>query len=173
MNALSEKIHRIKESITSDLEKKGVLIDLDGPEETISEVLNLNVFTGQLEEFVASGVLAPDSHDVITLWDTLEHVVDPLGLMQSVATVLKPGGFVFLTTLNMDSSRARREGKAWHFFRPPKHLHYFSEKTLKMLLEKAGFEVLLDDDFRKDVVLLGAVRPTPPAGVFSQGNDST
>ena len=53
LNALSEKIHRIKESITSDLEKKGVLIDLDGPEETISEVLNRNdLASGPLNEAI-------------------------------------------------------------------------------------------------------------------------
>ena len=42
---LSEKIHSIKESITSDLANKGVLIDLDDPEETISEALNRNDIT--------------------------------------------------------------------------------------------------------------------------------
>jgi hypothetical protein len=51
---------------------------------------------------------------------------------------------------------SRKQGESWHFFRPPKHLFYYSELTLKRYLKNAGLVVRLDDDFRKDLVVIGA-----------------
>ena len=36
--------------------------------------------------------------DVIVLWDVLEHVNDPVQFIQSIATLLKPGGQLFIDT---------------------------------------------------------------------------
>jgi 2-polyprenyl-6-hydroxyphenyl methylase/3-demethylubiquinone-9 3-methyltransferase len=38
--------------------------------------------------------------DVITCLELLEHVPDPLSIIQAAATLLKPGGHVFFSTLN-------------------------------------------------------------------------
>ena len=38
------------------------------------------------------------SFDAITLWDFIEHDVDPTGTMRRVHTLLKPGGHIALTT---------------------------------------------------------------------------
>ncbi|HAK11542.1 MAG TPA: hypothetical protein DCO78_05775, partial [Chitinophagaceae bacterium] len=34
----------------------------------------------------------------IVLWDVLEHVNDPVALMQSIQRLLKPGGYLFIDT---------------------------------------------------------------------------
>lgn len=42
----------------------------------------------------------PASFDVVTCMEMLEHVPDPLSVIQSCAKLVKPGGHVFFSTLN-------------------------------------------------------------------------
>jgi 2-polyprenyl-6-hydroxyphenyl methylase/3-demethylubiquinone-9 3-methyltransferase len=43
---------------------------------------------------------APSSFDVVTCMEMLEHVPDPASVVQACATLVKPGGWVFFSTLN-------------------------------------------------------------------------
>lgn len=43
---------------------------------------------------------APNSFDVVTCLEMLEHVPDPAAVIQACATLVKPGGLVFFSTLN-------------------------------------------------------------------------
>jgi 2-polyprenyl-6-hydroxyphenyl methylase/3-demethylubiquinone-9 3-methyltransferase len=43
---------------------------------------------------------APDSFDVVTCLEMLEHVPDPAQVIQSCAELVKPGGHVFFSTIN-------------------------------------------------------------------------
>lgn len=42
----------------------------------------------------------PAQFDIITCMEMLEHVPDPLSIMRSLSTLLKPGGELFCSTLN-------------------------------------------------------------------------
>ncbi|MCD9026930.1 bifunctional 2-polyprenyl-6-hydroxyphenol methylase/3-demethylubiquinol 3-O-methyltransferase UbiG [Luteimonas sp. BDR2-5] len=42
----------------------------------------------------------PGSFDVVTCMEMLEHVPDPAAILQACATLLKPGGQLFVSTLN-------------------------------------------------------------------------
>lgn len=42
----------------------------------------------------------PQSYDVVTCMEMLEHVPDPLSVIQACARLVKPGGHVFFSTLN-------------------------------------------------------------------------
>lgn len=42
----------------------------------------------------------PETYDVITCMEMLEHVPDPLSVIRSCAKMVKPGGHVFFSTLN-------------------------------------------------------------------------
>lgn len=42
----------------------------------------------------------PGSYDVVTCMEMLEHVPDPHSIVQACATLVKPGGHVFFSTLN-------------------------------------------------------------------------
>ena len=48
------------------------------------------------------------SFDVVTCLEMLEHVPDPASVVQSCARLVKPGGYVFFSTIN-------RNPKAWLF----------------------------------------------------------
>ncbi len=43
---------------------------------------------------------SPASFDVVTCMEMLEHVPDPASVVQACATLVKPGGWVFFSTLN-------------------------------------------------------------------------
>ena len=48
----------------------------------------------------ALAIEQPASFDVVTCREMLEHVPDPASVVQALATLVKPGGWVFLSTLN-------------------------------------------------------------------------
>ncbi|HJV75599.1 MAG TPA: bifunctional 2-polyprenyl-6-hydroxyphenol methylase/3-demethylubiquinol 3-O-methyltransferase UbiG [Noviherbaspirillum sp.] len=54
-------------------------------------------------EMVSAEQLAarePASYDVVTCMEMLEHVPDPASVVQACATLVKPGGHVFFSTIN-------------------------------------------------------------------------
>lgn len=42
----------------------------------------------------------PNSYDIVTCMEMLEHVPDPAAIVQACATLVKPGGHVFFSTIN-------------------------------------------------------------------------
>lgn len=98
--------------------------------------LQLPVVTGTLQQ----AALPADHFDVITLWDVIEHVPDPVPLLTEAARVLKPGGRLVLTTGDLGSAYAQRHGEQWHLMTPPWHLTMFSRATLARAAARAGLK---------------------------------
>ncbi|KNH10272.1 3-demethylubiquinone-9 3-methyltransferase [Candidatus Burkholderia brachyanthoides] len=57
------------------------------------------------EEIAAEALAArePGSYDVVTCMEMLEHVPNPAGTVAAGATLVKPGGWVFFSTLNRNA----------------------------------------------------------------------
>ncbi len=91
------------------------------------------------EDFLDAS-LEPESADVVVIWDTIEHLPRPDLTVDKVARVLRLGGFLFLTTGDIGSVLARLRRVKWRLIHPPTHLHYFSRRTIAMLLENAGLQ---------------------------------
>lgn len=85
--------------------------------------------------------LTAASFDLVTLWDVLEHVVDPAAVVEKCAEVLRSGGLLALNTPNVDSLIARSMGSRWPLLLP-EHLYYYSPDSLEALLTRSGFRVL-------------------------------
>lgn len=81
------------------------------------------------------------TYDVITLWDTIEHLVDPLGMLCQAFTLLKEGGILIIETPNERGISARLRGVDWCVFGPADHLVMFSPKTLNEVMRKSGGRV--------------------------------
>ena len=94
-----------------------------------------------IEGTLASSGLDENSLDVVTMWDVIEHVSNPLGEMQQAQRLLKPGGLLVVHTMDIDSGFARLMGGRWPWLMEM-HIYYFSQRTLKHMLEKAGFTVV-------------------------------
>jgi 2-polyprenyl-3-methyl-5-hydroxy-6-metoxy-1,4-benzoquinol methylase len=85
--------------------------------------------------------LADESFDVITLWDVVEHLTDPLKELRESYRLLKKGGLICIHTMNIESPLARLMGSRWPWLMEM-HLYYFSPRTLGEMLRKAGFTVV-------------------------------
>jgi len=79
--------------------------------------------------------------DAITLWDVLEHVVEPMNIMKQCRDLLKPGGCLFLNVPDLDSFEARFLGRRWPLLLP-EHMNYFNRPSLKLCAEKSGLELV-------------------------------
>ena len=87
-----------------------------------------------------SAALPRQAFEVVTLWHTLEHLPDPLKALDRIHDLLTPQGRLLVAVPNIDSFEAKVLGSRWLEMDIPGHLYYFSLKTLRALLEKAGFE---------------------------------
>jgi SAM-dependent methyltransferase len=77
--------------------------------------------------------------DAITLSHVIEHVCNPVELLKSCHTLLKPGGQLWLQTPNIDSFGHKLFHKNWRGLESPRHLVLFNRKSLTLALRKAGF----------------------------------
>jgi len=79
--------------------------------------------------------------DVITAFQVFEHLPDPAGDLARLYRMLKPGGLILIEVPNIATWSVRLLGpRHRHFVRD--HLTFFSGHTLRLLLEKQGFEML-------------------------------
>jgi len=79
--------------------------------------------------------------DTITMFDVIEHLRNPRSYIERIARLLRPGGFVYLTTPNIHSLAYRLLGTEWDVIGPNDHLYYFAPLTLRRLLESCGFTI--------------------------------
>lgn len=82
-----------------------------------------------------------NKYDLITMWDIIEHVPNPIFFLQDAAKCLKAGGFLVLKTPNIDCPEVDIFGSYYHSFKR-EHLVYFSKNSLVKLAQLAGFELI-------------------------------
>jgi len=86
--------------------------------------------------------------DVVVMYDSLEHVKDPLIVLSRIARILKKDGLLVIATPNTQSlSNCLMRGNWTHY--KPEHLFYFSPKSIKLLLVKFDFQPLLIENALK------------------------
>lgn len=102
------------------------------------ERLNLDVSTGLFQR----AEYRRGSFDAVTMWDYIEHSIDPAGDFAKASEVLRPGGVLMLSTGDAASLVARLSGKRWHLLTPRHHNFFFTVDTLSRYLNQSGFEVL-------------------------------
>jgi glycosyltransferase involved in cell wall biosynthesis/2-polyprenyl-3-methyl-5-hydroxy-6-metoxy-1,4-benzoquinol methylase len=85
--------------------------------------------------------------DIITMWDVLEHLSDPIGELKDIWLRLKPGGVLVLSTMNMMSwfPKITKESYPWIL---DMHVYYFNSNTLTSILNKSGFELISQKSYR-------------------------
>lgn len=81
----------------------------------------------------------PNSFDVMTIFQTVEHDLEPSRLLSEIRRVLKPGGVLILTTPGQKGILLTLLGKKWHGWQVEGHVVWFDKRSLKLALKKAGF----------------------------------
>jgi SAM-dependent methyltransferase len=98
----------------------------------------LHVDVGDLAQFNYPG----QSCDAIAMSQVIEHVRDPIGLLQECFRLLRPDGRLVLSTPNALGMAHRRFGRHWRGLEPPRHLHIFTPAALQRCARQSGFERL-------------------------------
>jgi SAM-dependent methyltransferase len=78
--------------------------------------------------------------DVVVMWDVIEHLMRPLDALREVRRLLKPGGYLFVSTDDASHWLPRRLGLRWWGLAPPLHLCHFSKDALRAACRIAGLE---------------------------------
>ena len=76
--------------------------------------------------------LADNSCDIVTAISLIEHIHQPKNFLSEVKRVLKKNKYFVIVTPDWSSNMK-------NFFDDPTHLHPYSRKSLKFLLESNGF----------------------------------
>jgi SAM-dependent methyltransferase len=139
---------------------QAVGVDVDPAVVAYARARGLDVRLGDLPTLE----LTAASFDLVTLWNVIDFVSDPIGLLRECRRVLAPGGRVFVRTPNTPVQRAGArltralskrgrgrlagDGPSWFGVF---HASNFGARTLRVALDRAGF---------RDV----DVRNSPPVG---------
>jgi len=96
----------------------------------------LEVSNKHIEDFNVS-----QKYDVVIMRHLLEHIEDPMSVLQRIKSFLNPNGLLIIILPNINSIGRYlfRENWAWIL---PWHLHFYTPRTLSMLIENNGFQKL-------------------------------
>ena len=95
-----------------------------------------NLFFGKGEDFQ----FPKNKYDLILGIHLVEHLDKPMLLFAKSYDSLKERGFVYFITPNGNSWGLKIFKSFWWNLEDPTHVRFFSEKSIKMALEKVGFK---------------------------------
>ena len=102
----------------------------------------------------------PGRYDAVVFHQSLEHIGDPVTALAKAHAALAPGGIVAISVPNFDSWARRRFGREWFHLDLPRHRVHFGERSLRLALERAGFEPVQALDLDQ-LHRAGGERPVP------------
>jgi 2-polyprenyl-3-methyl-5-hydroxy-6-metoxy-1,4-benzoquinol methylase len=100
-----------------------------------SQIYDLRVHVGPLNR----AGYEEEEFDAIVMNHVIEHVHDPVHLFAECVRLLKKGGTLIAVTPNTESCGHKRFGSSWRGLEPPRHIHLFSQSTLRQLARRVGF----------------------------------
>lgn len=117
-------------------------------------LLGIDISTEAIEYVRARGIqgicgqfetleLPKNTADMVIMNQVIEHLDDPRAVLIKSREYLKPEGYIFLETPCTNAWDVKifmkRYWGGWHF---PRHWHLFDTKTVQLLLEQTGFEIV-------------------------------
>jgi SAM-dependent methyltransferase len=91
-----------------------------------------------VEEIVENVVGYDNSADLVVCFEVLEHVYDPLHFIQVLKKLVRPGGYVFVSTLSIDGFDLQVLWEKSYQIFPPHHINFLSLKGFEKLFQRAG-----------------------------------
>lgn len=104
---------------------------------------------------VADGLSLPfreQSFDVVTCFEVIEHVADPLLLLENIKRVLRPGAALIISTPNRRANTPWWPTNACASLSSPFHLREYTPDSLLRLLSRSFSEVELYGQWRVNLL---------------------
>jgi SAM-dependent methyltransferase len=84
----------------------------------------------------------PESFDLITMFNVLEHIPDPPRVAAKVLQLVRPGGHLFVETWDPRSWLARLLGARWPTYAPPTVIYCYTRETLRRLFSEEHWSLV-------------------------------
>lgn len=137
----------VKAATEANICAEGIDISASGVAYAVN-VLGVIATAGRLEDYAHREW--NQKFDIVTFWATIEHLPDPLVMLQAIFDCLKPGGILLCDTCLGNSFWEKFLPGHSQWFDAPQHLFVFSEAGLLQLLKKAGFSIIrIDTNFER------------------------
>lgn len=98
----------------------------------------LDVHYGDALDFMASC----EPYDVIVLSSIIEHLENPLKLIEACRKALNPGGVILVSQAIYSGLLPSIFPWGWYGWQPKEHYWHFTDKSLNTLFQSLGFEII-------------------------------
>jgi SAM-dependent methyltransferase len=78
------------------------------------------------------------SFDVVSSFEVIEHVANPIPFLQELRQYVRPGGHLIVMTDNFESGAARKLRGGFPKWIPHTHISHFSARSLRRCIEECG-----------------------------------
>ena len=124
---------------------------------------NIDVYRGFVEELD----LKPETFDVVTLWDVLEHVHEPLQFLAESARLVAPNGLLIIAIPNASGWPAMVFKGRWRYVMFT-HLSYFSIPYIRRVIADQGLHIIRMDHTVKIQSLIQGVAAWFPVDINTE-----
>ncbi|GMV98213.1 MAG: hypothetical protein AMXMBFR83_25650 [Phycisphaerae bacterium] len=131
-NAFLYHLHRLRGCDTLGVDTQAEVV------EAIRRRLGMSAVLGPLPR----AGLSAEAFDGVGMYEYIEHEGSPREVLAEARRVTRPGGWLVLETPNVDSPLARLFGRKWCQLDAPRHLVLYTPRTITMMLEQSGYEVV-------------------------------
>lgn len=108
-----------------------------GPARLARKRLGAQVWEGRVEDVLPAG----ETFDVVALAHVLEHIHQPVALLERLKSALRPGGKLLVEVPNAEDLGVHVWGGRYRSLCPGDHVSFFTEKSLDGALQRAGLHV--------------------------------
>jgi len=115
----------------------------------------------EIFDFTQLNSIPDGSFDVISMVEVLEHIPHPQEVISLAARLLAPGGFLLLTTGNLNCAAARKDGLNYRYCMSEIHISLLNPGCLELLYQRAGLLPVKVN--YKGVVAFKVVKSVTPA----------
>jgi SAM-dependent methyltransferase len=122
----------------------------------------------RLEDWASSGI----TFDAMTFNHTVEHMHDPVAMLQLASSMLRPGGFLYIETPNMLAGGHDIYQRHWRGLETPRHLVLFSDQALQTTLAECGFSAIRVPDRPSPLLPMAEMSRRQAAGLYPYSDEA-
>jgi len=123
-----------------------------GPGPVLAGILtDMNIRTDSYDPYFAPHeIYRGKTYSLITCTEVVEHLRDPLPVLQKLGALLEPGGLLAIMTLfhpvdNSNQEEGERLFKNWWYRRDPTHISFFNRDTFTHISSLLGLNMIYID----------------------------